>query len=596
MEVIEGVRERFLWRYHSFVQAARIVLGLVSSGAFWGLDSLRFVPPAFTIGTIFLSIVSVLPSACVGLSAVVQRVAKRWPAFLLTIAGATVPALIAWWLPDRTRFIGDTLQRLGAVSAGTLSERFPQTMPLDAVLNQMGARTLAHAMNTSLLDANRLLGAGILFATGVAASVLARPHGAKGKRFVLVALTTTLSGMLFACVGSGRADSWMAFLSVTFIGLVLRDLERPSRWPVAEGVFVLALFVHRATLMMLPLLLLLLLRNVVGWGVSNAPRPAAGRRLGALGLAMVALSGVPRYWEVFTSFDAVHHLAPTGWTLDIVRAAVAPRQLLDVVNTLLLVVPAAPLLLVLLATGRRSTTRVTLLASILAVLPWLAAVLLAHPQQGLFRDFSVFAPFGAVCGFLLGRYLVREWGELWARRLAVGATLSLVTATLAPMALWATPTAGHARLVAFAADGVGQSAPHRADVWSFLALQYAQDGLPRAAFEVTVKAFALQPTPRRRAEYLFAGAKAGAYAEIAQVSAHAIRSRSAGILEWLTLTGASSMLGDSVTYHRGERVLLDLAKDPDQRVLMNNALRFCPELWPSLPRATRQTLTAPSGD
>lgn len=585
-----------MWRYHSFVQAVRILLGLTSTGAFWGLDSLRFVPPAFTLATILLSAVSVIPRACTALYEIAQNAGRRWPRLVLTIAGATLPALIAWWLPDRTSFTGDMLQRLGAVSAGTLSERFPQNMPLDTMLNQVLARSLAHAMDRSLLEVNRLLGAAALLATGVVASALVRPAGAKGRRFVLAALTTALSGMLFACVGTGRADAWMALISVCFVGLVLRDLESPLRWPAAEGVFVLGLFMHRSILMMLPLLLLLIARNVIGWGAREPHKPPTGRRVAALGLALVALSGVPKYWQVFTSFDVVHHVAPTGWTLQIIRSAIAPRQLLDVANTVLLVVPAAPLLLALLATAGRSTSRVVYCASLLAILPWFTALLLAHPQQGLFRDFSVFAPLGAVCGFLLAQYLVREWEAPWARRLAIGATLSLATATLAPMAMWATPTAGHARLLAFASDSVGQSAPRRADVWSFLASSYARSDQSSDAFEAARTAFELQSTPRRRAEYLFAGAGAGAYAEIAGVSTQSIRSGTAGTVEWLALTGASSILQDTVAHRRGLQVLHVLAHDPTQRALMNRALRLCPELWPAIPETTRLALTTPLGD
>jgi hypothetical protein len=143
----------------------------------------------------------------------------------------------------------------------------------------------------------------------------------------------------------------------------------------------------------------------------------------------LALVG-PEVWRVFTGFDVPFHVTARGTAAPFAHAFRA-SHLVDAANALVLLCPLAPLLPLLLLLRPRPAPR-EWLAVAAFTLPPVLLVLLVPPQQGLARDWDVFAFVGSALA------AVAAWraAALLAAR-APGAGLPLALAALVPALQWA---------------------------------------------------------------------------------------------------------------------------------------------------------------
>jgi tetratricopeptide (TPR) repeat protein len=192
----------------------------------------------------------------------------------------------------------------------------------------------------------------------------------------------------------------------------------------------------------------------------------------ALVLPLAVLAAMaPLMLAAFRQFDPVH-VAAAGTPGGIVAAVFAPQHLLDLANLVLQLSPlaiAAPVLLVLDRSWRRREG--LFLLALLA--PYVAAMLIVHPYQGVFRDVDDFAAAGMALSLLTAWLTARALAAAPARAwLSAAIVLGVAAPAVQWMLLSADLERGLARVHAFATE-----APRRSDLvigqtWDFLGMRY----------------------------------------------------------------------------------------------------------------------------
>jgi tetratricopeptide (TPR) repeat protein len=404
--------------------AFRVLAAWLPGRALWGFDLGRDLPRlGWTL--------SILACAAACVPAVGRLFARGLPAGGVAkrvLVAASVLALATFVIehPDRALFTGDARLRHGEFAALQHPETLaPQASAGDLLLHHAIPRWLSRHTRWSAEDVGRAQGALLAMLAAVAgwaiAAVVAPAAGAPaaqaagrtgragraggadrpgtraepGLSAVSLAVVAITAGTAALALdnGYGKATAELcALASVMAAGLV--RLARDGRGLGKVGIaLAVALLLHRSALALVPAWL-------VAAGV--ALRGGRGREpaalLGVLApIATLAFVG-PRLWQVATTFDRAHHLAAASGG-PALAVALSSAHLADVCNALALLAPVAPLLPLLLALEPRPGARGALLAAAF-VLPPLAMLVIVTPQQGLPRDWDVFAFVGALLSAL----------------------------------------------------------------------------------------------------------------------------------------------------------------------------------------------------
>jgi tetratricopeptide (TPR) repeat protein len=257
-----------------------------------------------------------------------------------------------------------------------------------------------------------------------------------------------------------------------------------------------SLLLHRSALALVPVWL-------AAAGV--ALRSSRGREpLTWLGLALPLAAlcvTLPFEMRVMMGFDRFHHLTAEG-TSPAFAAAFTPAHLLDVANVLCLLSPSLPLLPWLLATQPRLEPRASLLAAAF-VLPPVLLVVLVPPQQGLPREWAVFAFAGAALA------AVAAWrvASIVAvtRRDAQGAWLAPALVVLLPALQWAALPSDPVRFMS-RAEAILEGPPRRGDEeraqgLAALGLTRYTRGDEPGGRRLLLRSMAISPHPRRLVEW-----------------------------------------------------------------------------------------------
>jgi hypothetical protein len=225
------------------------------------------------------------------------------------------------------------------------------------------------------------------------------------------------TGALALDNGYGKASVEVACLTGLAAVGVLRAARAPalgndgSTGLATVGACVaLGLLLHRSALALLPAWAIAV-ALVVRAGTWRQPAAIAGALAPLVSLAIVG----PRLFQVMTTFDRERHLA--GGFAHTLASGLAPAHLADVAHTLGLLVPLGLLLPLLLLLPPRPPARESLALALYA-LPPLALMFVVLPQQGLPRDWDVFALAGVALGRGGGLAGGRGVGRAAARALA----------------------------------------------------------------------------------------------------------------------------------------------------------------------------------
>ena len=475
--------------------ALRAVAASLPGRWLWGLDLARDLSPAVSWASALVVLVTCWPAAS-------RMLARAWPTTRaahvpIVIASSAALALFVFGHPDETLFTGDTAFRHGEFTTVEHPEAFaPQALRGDLVLHHALPRALARLTPFTAEDIGRAQGALLAFLTALAGWRLASVLGVRGLAAAAVAALTASSAALALDNGYSKATVEVACLTSLMAPALVRLAADGGGLAVVGAGVAAALLLHRSALALVPVWL-------VAAGVALA-RGRGREPLTWLGLALplVALGvTLPFEAHVIAGFDRFHHLTAEG-TQPAFAMAFTPAHLLDVANVVCLLSPSLPLLPWLFAIGPRPEPRAMLLSAAFA-LPPVALVLLVPPQQGLPRDWDVFAFAGAALA------AVAAWrvGAIVAGspRDSQGAALAPALVALLAALQWAALPADPVRFMA-RAESVLESPPRRGDEeraqgLAALGLARYTRGDPPGGRRLLLRSMAISPHPRRLVEW-----------------------------------------------------------------------------------------------
>jgi tetratricopeptide (TPR) repeat protein len=573
---------RVLWIALAVLVALRGCLAFVPAMAGWGANILRFVP-AWIGGLLWLaSALPLVPALGRRLDAAARRREPARPgvpgagAFVIAALAAAALVLV---LPDRSWYVGDFMLRQGAVAEMLRDETvFRQAMPLDQVLHYQGPRW---ALEQGWLDANasaRVIGMIDVAGLAVAAVALARVLGLGGVTAWCVAAIAFFGGGLVLFTGYGKAVVELGVLTaaVTVAGL---HVVRSGGGVLGFGVLLaLALPLHRSAVALLPVAL------VVWASWARDPR-ARGRRarpatwLGfALPLGALALVA-PRIVRTMVDVDLDVHLQPHAVRAGggVLRAAFAGTRPLDFVNVAVALAPLVPLALVLpLALRAPRDGRGREAAVLLAVaLPLIAAMIVIHPVQGLFRDWDNFVSMGIALTFLTA-WLVAEAlraAPRWAW-LAIPAALGAVAPTLQWMIHHRLTDRGMARFQAVLGEPPRRSDTERVAALDYLGIRHMHRGEFAASARAFERAVELAPSARFYFQWALAETEAANYAGAMEVYRRMLERHPQEQMAWRGYTAMATRTRRWDEARRGANELLKLVPgDPEALRLLRGLAR-----------------------
>lgn len=578
-----------LWITLVILVAARCLAGLFAETAGWGLNVQSFLAPRVAGCLAALAIVGVTPSVARPLGTWWDRDLGRlslpsWAAYGLA---ASIGFLVVACLPDRTWFLGDFQLRQGTVASGDSFERaFPQSLSLDMFLHSWLPRALGASSIESVNFVARMIGAFEAACLAMIATGFAREFSARPVVKLALASVIFFGGYLAVFTGLGKTSSELCVLTAG-IGLLGVRVVRNRGGEVWLGALsAIALFLHRSAILLLPgaaLALAIALKRKTG------PRKSRSIVFAFILLLLALAIMAPRIGSILTDFDLPHHFASgsdlvNGRWLD----TLAPRRWLDLLNIILVLSPlsiAIPVLLLAFDPEERRRDELRVLA--LLTLPWGIAMLLVHPQQGIFRDWDVFAPAG-VAGSLLAAWCL---GKVLPKArhgpaISVGVVLLTSTFALAWLIHFHDTSRGLARVRehASAGDALLSTGTDRdleiGKAWEFLGFRHGGLGEWEMAADAFSRAVARDPH-----RYLYV---AWGLAELGhrdfRGSESAFQALTARFPEyslgWFGLAGVSSQTGDTLLVAsalRGLRATLDTESEAREIRMLR---RRYPEIWP----------------
>ncbi|MBI5709608.1 MAG: tetratricopeptide repeat protein [Candidatus Eisenbacteria bacterium] len=541
---------------------ARALLTFLPGMWAWSLNVQRFLPAPAAWTLWALAGLTLLPPLARVMVRWLERpagLAGRRPtvAALLVFAGG---AALVWSLPDRTHYVGDFLLRQGAVIAREPPGNvFIQATPLDLFLHYDLPCALVDRLNLQPDTAARLLGALEAGLLAWLASRFARVLRLEGAAHVAAASIVFFGAYLGLYAGYGKSFSELT-LAVAAAGVFGLLAVREGRGLLAFGVALsCALLAHRLGLALWPAAL-------VVWTLWLSRHRAAGgwRRAAAvagIALPLCVLAWVlPGFTRVLGGYDMRVHLVSDqvksqGGPLAAMWAGLRPLDLLNLVLAISPLALAAPL--VMMGGAGARGRRAELLTLAVIALPYLAILLVAHPGQGIFRDWDDFGVLGVslslVTGWLVGGALGAQPRLRWVG-IAVAAYVALASSQW--LLLWTDADRGMRRAAAFVTEAPARQGRDAGRTWEFLGMRQRQLGRNEAAAAALARAARNAPSPAVMREWALAEAECGRLEEARRIYRELLerdpRNRSA----WFSLGAISTQLGDYPESRRALRELL----------------------------------------
>ncbi len=551
----------------------------------WGANLQAFLPAGWLLW--LLLALAFVPPVNAWMSRALEELG-RWLArgWVALLAVAAIAALVVWALDDRTWFIGDFIIRRGNPGWVNFQRNFEQSLPLESVLFNR-VPLLLRSLVADPLVVDRTLGALAAAALGIAGVVFGRRMAKPGAGVVVAALMLALGGYLVVFTGLGKPAALLCAATAWIALLALRacDSRRHLGW--LGGVLALALLLHRSSVLLLPGWLVAV---VVSWRVARRA-PAERQRLGWLtaifaALPLVALAIVgPRVLQLAVDFDIPHHLV--GPSLGgFGRRGIASEELIrlaDVANLFLLMTPL--LFPALVAGGGRAAAlvregRFAVLAAL--ALPWVVAVAVLRPQQGVFRDLDVFAP-GMVAAQALAAYLLLDYLGRRARgpRLAAILALACAVPTLEALLIAHEPRHGLQRVAAYVAEAPARPPEVQARTWDFVALRAFQGGDWPLAATACERSVAQAPNPRLFIMLGIARSYVGDHAGARAAFSSALARNPDDPLPWVGLAGSAAYLGDRALADSCLARVRAFSADPRKAAAIERFLATYPRVMPA---------------
>jgi len=549
----------------------------------WGLNVHRFLPPIAAWGGWTVAAVSLHPSFAGGLDRFLSRL-NGWAAHAKRSSWAiwVFGFLIVWLLPDRTWFVGDFLIRQGNVESNFFSGNYIGALPLDYFLHSFVLRPFGfgsiQAANTSL----RLLGAieaGFLALLAVAFS---RAISASRIPSIGFAGLVFFGGYLTMFTGLGKPSSEMCLATLALATYGIESIQWRRNFIVFGFWMAFALALHRSCVLLIPVWLYVCVTWLRGKKSPSAERPI--ETWIGIGLpAVVALAMLPRVAAIARAYDFSHHVftieaAAQGGLL---KAIVAPRHLIDLANLLLALCPLIAVVpVLLLSRPRLQLPRESALLGALCA-PFVGALLIVQPQQGIFRDWDVFAP-ASVTLATMAAVTVREVLATTQKRgwLLASAFALVCTASLQWLILNTEADRGLSRVRAFLLEPPGPEAVDRPLLWDFLAARNMR--LARWADAADAAEQAAKYAPHRRILLMWAISATieEDYATAARAYQRMLTIDAEDPLAWLGLAGAAKRLGDEKEFQRALEKLRSYARDGPEMKMIRRHLQYYPQVWP----------------
>jgi hypothetical protein len=500
------------------------------------------------------------------------------PPVVHLVLAALAGALLVLALPDRAWFLGDFLLRQGANGAGTFDRMFPQALPIDRLIHGLLAPALAHGDAGAANLFGRVLGA--LEAAALAVLALCFAHEiADAAARVPVALVVFFAGHLALLTGFAKASGELVVLTVLAAWLGVR-CARHGRHTLAFGLTIaLALATHRSAIALLPAAAVLAHLRLRAGAVRGAWRVFGPPALAALVLA-------PLLARIATKFDAGHHLpAALGGGAAPVGGGV---WVLDRLSAIIVLAPLAPALLLAARPVVRTAWRDPA-GRVLAALAlgWVPLFLFVEPQQGLFRDWDVFAPFGATLALLSAWVLATSVRRKRSRLMLAAAAIAVVP-TLQLLFMAHDVEAGLQRAHAFAEEAPIRPTFERARTWEYLGQRNDLLGRwkeSRLGFENAAR---LAPTRRLFLSWALAATRDGDPPDAERAYRTLLGISPGDALGWLGLAGAATARGDSELAAVANDSLRAVIRRPGAGAEVQDYLRHRPEVWPAAAELVRR--------
>ena len=516
----------------------------------WGANLLRFLPAPAALALGALPVLALVPACARPLA---PWAARLGDALGRPAAGAIVFVLgsaLAWSFPERVWFTGDGRVRADAYeTARGFLPLFPQAMPGDQWLHDTLPRWIAAAGGPVMGTSARVLGALELGALAWLVVAFARALRLRGAAALAAAAVVTCGGALTLFTGYAKPAGEMVLLSAA-VGVFALRLLAEGRGALALGLaLALGVALHRSALIAFPAGAAALIGYSRRADAGRAWRRAA--LVGGATLPVVALAALgPRLLHVITGFDREHHFAAAG-------GGSFARQLFEVLNALLVLSPLALALpAVLIADrGRALRSREGLALVPLAALG-LATMLIVHPQQGIYRDWDVFAgaavALSLVTAWRVGAALQSAPRHAW---LAVPIVIGLAAPALGWLIHDHDAPRGLIRAHAFVTEAPERAKSERAAIWDFLGIRSLELGNLEATAEAFSHAASLAPSPRLLTQWGLAENHLVHLERAQSLYRRALERDSTYDAAWLLLATVSLRMGDSTEARRAATTL-----------------------------------------
>lgn len=541
---------------------ARAALTFAPNMWAWSLNLQRFLSPLWAWLPWALTALSLTPALSRRLLPALVQAGdglRVHPVVASAVAALSAGALAAA-LPDQVRYVGDSLLRQATLSnQGVLLEHwYPQALPLDLWLHD----TVAHAaMSVAGLTAAaeaRWLGALEAAGFGVVAISFARALGLRSAPALVTASVVFFGGYLTMFTGYNKAFSEMC-LVVGMLGVVLvRIADGSTGLLPLVTVMAIGLFLHRSMLGALPAALVAGAVVLRRWSAPDWRRPA---NLLALALAGGSLAlALPRIASIVRSIDPMH-LAPAAVGREgLLAATFLHARTADMLNLIVMMSPLAiaiPALIVVLGRRMAGDPRARLL--VLLAIPFVGALVLVHPGQGIFRDWDDFAATGVALSLLsawaIGETLRGTSGRSWV---AVPLVLSVALPALQWLVQQTDLERGLARARALVTEPPRREGWPETSTWEYLGIRNSAQSRWPEAVAAYREAARLLPSPNILRQLAEAQVQAGDF-EGACATYRVLLSRdSNNTMAWLGLAVASFRMQDFAEARRAAMEVLRL--------------------------------------
>ena len=454
---------------------ARAALTFAPGMALWSLNLQRFLAPPVAWAIWALAALALVPPLARRLEPWCARAgdaALDRPAPTVAI-WAALAALLMWLLPDQVQFVGDsllrqqTLQTLGAQPALW----YPQAMPLDLLFHDVLGRIVIALTGMSVGTEGRLLGAFEAAALAALAVAFARELRLRGAAGFAATAVVLFGGYLTLFTGYNKCFTEMC-LVVAATGVIMVRLARGRGGLLPLGLVLAAgALLHRSALALYPAALL------AAWSWLRSQPRGTWHRPSVLAAVLIPLAAqtlaLPRMLAVMGDIDARHFAPPEMAGRGLLAATFEPLRMLDLFNLTILLSPtfiAAVVMVAIQSRGWRRRAEARSLGLMSATL--FALMLLVHPQQGLYRDWDVFAgvgvAFSLTAALVVGESLRSAPARAW---LAVPVAIVTAGFTIGWLVHQADLDRGLERVHALLAGPPERHARYATTTWEYLGIR-----------------------------------------------------------------------------------------------------------------------------